>query len=128
MGREHQIAHRDSGCAEDDERQAGLDTEARRCRARAANGRDGLDPAASRQGRWQRQAEVNAAAKIFEEKRGWQAVHRDRADRSANGLRSLLRPRSRLWRVALPRLSAVLLGRWLLAGRRCTPRNRIGIW
>src|SRR5262249_5183902 len=68
MGRKHQIAHSNSGCAEDDERQAGLDTEARRCGARAADRREGLDPAAARKRECKQQAKIVPAAKSLEKK------------------------------------------------------------
>src|SRR5262249_46386296 len=73
------------------------------------------------------QAQDDKAAEGHEEKRRRQAVHHDRADRSANDLCALLRSGGGLWGVALSGLSAVLLGRQLLAGRRRTPRYWIGI-
>jgi hypothetical protein len=63
--------------------------------------------------------------------RAGSAGHHDRADRLGNALRAVLRSGGRVWRVALPGVSAVLLGlSWLHRCRtycdRASVRRRLG--
>ena len=105
-----------------------MDAEARRCGSRPAEGCDGLHSAAAPKGAGGESAKDDGAAGCHD--RSQDPDDRDSAGQSAGGLCARLQSDRRLWRLALSRLSALLLSAQpaLLPGSGLLLRHGLCCW